>query len=195
MITNKKFTNVEIENNSKMIREIILNNITTELEEMSDKYGIDKEILDSIELSLYLTHTDKVIWQGGKTRFVKVFEKGLNEMVDNQDLTFEEVGILTYIASKYTNYEDNIIRVEDEYASKQMLIGVLKEVTKGQSRSSDSHFKRLLSSLEKKKAILSIENPTNKRKKIYYLSPILFYKGQYIDKTVKEALIKKLNES
>lgn len=194
LINENKLSTIEVENQSKIIREIILNNVRNEINELSDKYGIDQRVVDGMEYNVYLNSTDKVSWKGGKTRFTKIFEKELNAMVDNQDLTFEEVGILTYLASKFTGFEDNILKINDEYASKQMLIDALKEVSKGQSKSSDSYFKRILSSLEKKKVILSIDNPSNKRKKIYYLSPFLFYKGQQMDKSVKESLLKKLDE-
>lgn len=194
MLNEKKLSNIDVKNQSKMVHEILVQKMLNEIEDMSDTYGIDNEVLRSIDFSLFVTHLERIKWKGGKTRFVKLFEKELNAMIDNGDLTFEEVGLLTYLASKFTEYEDNILRVNDEYASKQMLIDALKEVTKGQSKSSDSYFKRILSTLEKKQAILSMENPINKRKKIYYLSPLLFYKGQYMDKSVKDALIKRINE-
>lgn len=194
MINEKRLSSMDVKNQSKMVHEILIQKMLNEMEDLSDSYGIDQEVLKSIDISLFVNHLAKVKWKGGKTRFVKLFEKELNAMIDNGDLTFEEVGLLTYLASKFTGYEDNILRVNEEYASKQMLIDTLKEITKGQSKSSDSYFKRILSNLEKKQAILSMENPTNKRKKIYYLSPLLFYKGQYMDKAVKDALIKKINE-
>lgn len=194
MINEKKYSTIDVANQSKLIHEILLQKVINEIKEMPDTYEINEDIAKGIEFSLYVTHSDRVLWKSTKTRFMKVYEKELTQMIDNKDLTFEEVGLLTYISSKFTGYEDNIIKIDDEYASKQMLIDELMKITAGLPRSSNSHYERLLLSLEKKKAIISMKNPNNKRKKIYYISPLLFYKGQYMDKSVKEELITRLKE-
>ena len=49
---------------------------------------------------------------------------------------------------------------------------------------------RKLRDLENKKLLFATKNPKNKREKIYYLSPHLFYKGKLIDDNMRNNLLK-----
>lgn len=191
----KQTNTLDIQNNARIVHELMVHDLQSKLAEYSDAYNIPEEVVKGLEFSLYVKHSDRVLWKGGRTRFAKIFEKGLDEIMNDGLLTFEELGLVTFLATKHTEYEDNIIRINGEYASKQDLVDLFKEKSKNQaSRNSDSYFKKVVSSLEKKKLLLSIPNPDNKRKKIYYISPVIFYKGQYIDKSVMDAIADKIRE-
>jgi hypothetical protein len=103
--------------------------------------------------------------------------------------TFEEMGILTYLASEYTGHEDNYLRKDGEYLTKKKLIKDLHIQTKDNPNSSESYYKKKLLELEKKNLILSEPHPKDKRNRLLYLSPYLFYRGRFMDSKVKTTLL------
>lgn len=192
------------QNQAKLIREILMTKMGNEMLQLEDGYGIDAEIIESINVKLFVDHNQKVLWKAGNTTFVKLFDKEVCRLVKSGVASFEEMGILTYLASEYTGHEDNYLRKDGEYLTKKKLIKDLHNETKDNPNSSESYYKKKLLDLEKKNLILSEPHPKDKRNRVLYLSPYLFYRGRFMDSKVKVALlnitktihndIKKLNE-
>lgn len=200
-----KFEGVgELQNVAKLVREILMTKMTNELSELEDGYGIDADLIEGLSMKLFVDHNKKVLWKSTNTRFTKAYEKEVNRLIKDNVASFEDIGLLLYLSTNYTNYEDNYLRKDDEYITKKELIEDLHKETQSNSRSSQSYYKKKILELEKKNLILSEPHPKDKRNKVFYLSPQLFYKGKYMDSKVKERLleitknihqdIKKLNE-
>lgn len=182
------------ENQAKLVRDILLTKLGNEVKELKDGYGISEEVLEEISYQLFVKHTKKVLWNGGKTKFVKVFEKEVSRLIKTGITSFEELGILTYLATEFTNHEDNYLKFENEYLTKKDLINLLHKQAIGNPNSSESYYKKKILLLEKKNLILSEPHPKDRRNKVFYLSPYLFYKGKYIDNKAKAALVKVFKE-
>lgn len=146
------------------------------------------DLLQELNEVMYELKDVKSIWKGGKTHYVKSYVKEVNNLVENTELKMEELGVLLYIATTFTGYEDNYLRLNKEFLSKADVINYLHEKTKHKPNSSVSQYKRIINKLEKHECILSEQNEENKRRNILYLNPKIFYKGRYIDKGIKEFL-------
>lgn len=179
----------EKQNTAKLIREILINRMGNELTELEDGYGIPADIIESVNIQLFVDHKQKVLWKAGRTKFVKVFDKEVCRLIKTGVTSFEEMGLLTYLASEYTEHEDNYLRKDGEYLTKKKLIEDLHIQTKANPNSSESYYKKKLIELEKKNLLLSEPHPKDKRNKVLYLSPYLFYRGKYIDNKAKKALL------
>lgn len=181
---------VDLQNTAKLVRDILTVKMKNELCDLEDNYGIDEELLEGLSMKLFVDQTKKVLWKSSKTKFTKAYEKEVNKLIQDNIATFEDLGLLLYLSTNYTTYEDNYIRgTEGEFLTKKELIEDLHNKTKLNARSSQSYYKKKLSELEKKNLILSEPHPTDKRNKVFYLSPQLFYKGKYMDDKVKQKLI------
>lgn len=194
----------DLQNTSKLVHEILMTKLKNEITQLEDGYGIDADLIEGLSMKLFVDHNKKVLWKSTKTRFTKAYDKEVNRLIKENVATFEDIGLLLYLATNYTGHEDNYLRKDGEYISKKELIEDLHTETKANSRSSQSYYKKKILELEKKGLILSDSHPKDKRNKVFYLSPQLFYKGKYMDNKVKDTLlnmtkiihddIKKLNE-
>lgn len=183
---------------------IFTTKIKNELPNLEDDYGISSDTLETIGFSLYVNDYKKVLWKAGRTKFIKAFEEEVINLIDEDTLSFEELGLLLYLAAKYTGHEDNYLRKDGNYLTKKKLIEDIHNSKKSKENLSESYYVRKILALEKKNLILSEPHPKDKRNKVFYLSPYLFYKGKYIDGKVKKSLlnivksvhqeIKKMNE-
>lgn len=192
------------QNEAKHIRDILLKRLSSEMNDLSDGYGISQELIEEMTLKIFVDHKQKSLWKAGKTKFVKIFDKEAINLIDEDIIDFDDLGFLTYLASKYTNMEDNYIRKDGTYLTKKELIEDMMTIKKYKNKSPESYLKKKIRELEKKNLILSEQHPTDRRNKVFYLSPYLFYRGKYIDDKAKKALltitkdvhaeIKKLNE-
>jgi DNA-binding MarR family transcriptional regulator len=192
------------QNEAKLIRDILMTKINNELPDLEDAYGISADTLEGLGVNLFVNHNKKVLWKAGKTKFVKAFEEEVVNLIDEDKLSFEELGLLLYLAAKYTGHEDNYLRKEGIYLTKKKLIEDIHNSKKSNGNLSESYYVRKIIALEKKNLILSEPHPKDKRNKVFYLSPYLFYKGKFMDNKVKESLltimksvhqeIKKLND-
>lgn len=177
-------------NNTAMyVREILLKHLKCETSELSDKYGISEKELEGLVISLFVRDTSKEIWKGGKTKFIKAFVGEVILLVEEMSVDWAELGFLLYLSAKFTNYEDNTLRDKDgKYINQTKLV---KEICKSKKyKVSETTIKRKIKELEESNLLFIKDNPENKRSKIFYLSPHLFYKGKYIDKDMKVALLK-----
>lgn len=179
----------DLQNVAKLVREILMTRMINELGELEDGYGIDAELLEGLSMKLFVDHNKKVVWKSTKTRFTKAYDKEVNRLIKDNVATFEDLGLLLYLATNYTGHEDNYLRKDDMYITKKELIEDLHNETKDNSRSSISYYKKKILELEKKNLILSEPHPNDKRNKVFYLSPQLFYKGKYMDSKVKDKLL------
>jgi hypothetical protein len=192
------------QNQAKLVQEILSKYVSGHMNELEDGYGIPYEVIEKLTVGIYVNNNNKVLWKAGKTKFVKTFEKEVSRLVKSAITSFEEMGLLTYLASEYTSHEDNYLKKDGEYLTKKELINNLHNDTKDHSKSSISYYKKIILELEKKNLILSEPHPKDKRNKVFYLSPYLFYRGKYIDSYAKGKLleivktvhkeIKKLND-
>jgi DNA-binding MarR family transcriptional regulator len=194
-----------LQNTAKIVREILITQLGNQVNELEDGYGIDADVIERLSMKLFVDVDRKVLWKSTKTKFTKAYDKEVNRLIQENIITFEDLGLLLFLATNYTQHEDNYLRDKDgKYITKTELIEDLHEQTKNNSRSSVSYYKKKIIELEKKNLILSESHPKDKRNKVFYLSPQLFYKGKYIDDNVKKSLInitktihnniKKLNE-
>ena len=146
------------------------------------------ELLQELHEIMYELKNIKSIWKGGNTRFVKGFVTEINDLIENSNLKMEELGLLLYIASKFTTYEDNYLRFGDKLINKAELAQLLSDATSSKLNSSFSYYKKAIIRLEKDGHLLTEINPNDKRNKYMYINPKIFYKGRFIDKVVKELI-------
>jgi hypothetical protein len=179
-----------LQNTAKLVREILLSQLGNQINDLEDGYGIDAEIIERLSMKLFIDFDKKVLWKSTNTKFTKAYDKEVNRLIKENIATFEDIGLLLYLATNYTQHEDNYLRKDEKYITKKELIEDLHEQTKNNSRSSISYYKKKIIELEKKNLILSESHPKDKRNKVFYLSPQLFYKGKYIDDNVKKSLVK-----
>jgi DNA-binding MarR family transcriptional regulator len=178
---------VDKQNQAKLVREILTMKLGKEVNELEDAYGISPDLIESLSLKLFVDHSQKVLWKAGRTKFVKAFEEEVVELIDESTISFEELGLLLYLAAKYTGHEDNYLRKDEEFLTKKKLIEDIHNSKK--NNESESYYKKKILGLEKKNLILSEPHPTDKRNKVFYLSPYLFYKGKFMDSKVKKSLL------
>jgi hypothetical protein len=178
------------QNEALLVREILLKRIGSEVNDLSDAYGISQELIEEMTFSIFVNHTKKSLWKAGKTKFVKIFDNEAINLIDEDIIDFDDLGFLTYLASKYTNMEDNYLRKDGNYLTKKELIADMMTIKKYKNKSPESYLKKKIRELEKKNLILSEQHPTDRRNKVFYLSPYLFYRGKYIDDKAKKALLK-----
>src|SRR5690606_34918235 len=130
-VFNMEYTGVgSLQNTSRMVQEILTNRVKDQMTELSDAYGIDIELLERISVNMFVTHNDKVLWKSSRTRFTKAYEKEVNKLIIDNVVSFEELGLLLFLSTNYTNYEDNYLRIDDEYCTKKELLEDLHEKTK-----------------------------------------------------------------
>lgn len=177
------------QNIAKLVQEIFITKLKNEMSELEDGYDIPPDIVEELTLNLYVNYNKKSLWKAGKTRFTKAFDKEVTNMIQNNIASFEDLGILLYLATTYTGHEDNYLKKDGEYLSKKQLIEEIHNDTKNNSRTSISYLQKKFCELEKKYLILSEPHPTDRRNKVFYLSPHLFYKGKYMDDKVKRVLL------
>lgn len=184
-------------NEAKLVQEIIMMKIKNDLPNLVDDYSISEETIENLGISLYVNHNQKVLWKAGRTEFVKGYSKEVSKLIKKGKATFNELGFLLYLASEYTEYEDNYLKNNGEYLTKKELIKQLHNDTKDNDNenSSESYYKKLIIELEKKNLILSEPHPKDKRNKVFYLTPHLFYKGKYMDSKVREKLLTAVKEA
>jgi hypothetical protein len=175
-------------NKTMLVYEILNTTLRNELVEISDKYGIPIEDLEGLAISLFVKDNSKQIWKGGKTRFVKAFVKEVIVLIEENEIDWDDLGFLLYLSAKFTNYEDNVLRKENnEYITQTELIEEIHH--KKKKKSSPSAIGRKIRDLTNKKLLFSKPHPEDKKAKVFYLTPHLFYKGKLIDAKMKESLI------
>jgi Holliday junction resolvase-like predicted endonuclease len=142
----------------------------------------------------------------------------INGIVDNEKVSWDEMGLIIYIASKFTTHKDNYLRNNGNYLTKNNLMDTIHTIKEyGNNSLSKSYLKKKILSLEKKNIILSESHPVDKRNKIFYLNPCLFNddpllnnhsnidknenikpdkfykKSEFLEKDLENILIKDLN--
>lgn len=154
---------------ARMVHEIIIARVRDELGELSDKYGIPVEDVEKVAVKLYVEDVSKSQWKSSKARFIKLYEKELEMLFDNNVINFQELGFMVFLALKFTQYEDNTLRNPDgSYCTQKDIINI-----SGMSKPTVS---RLLKGLIEKKLNNNDRN------------------GEYSRKTLKKAEdCKKLN--
>lgn len=171
---------------ARMVREIILNKIATEMEEISDKYCIPQEKVEQIAISLYVNDASKSQWKSSKARFIKIYEKEIEMLLDNGAINFQEMGFMVFLSLKFTTYEDNTLRNGDgSYCTQKDIVEV--------SKMTKPTVSRILKGLIQKKLIFEKKHDTVVNAKRYMISPYIFYKGKMMDNKLKEKL-KELNQ-
>ena len=118
-------TNTDLSNASKDIKNILSHELKTAIDELGDKYDFDNNTIESLSYSLYVSHNSKVQFKTGKTKFTKAYEKSVVKLIDESDLSFEDLGFLMYLSAKLTSHEDNYLRIDGELASKNEIIEYL----------------------------------------------------------------------
>lgn len=180
------YSNYNSQQLARMVHEIINSRLKEEMEELSDKYGIPPERIEKIAVSLYVQDMSKSQWKSSKAKFVKIYEKEVEQLFDTDQLDWRELGFLTFLSVKFTTYEDNALRNKDgSYCTQKDIIAVAK--------STKPTVSKLMNDLIKKKIIFQRKHPTVLNGKCYFLSPYLFYRGKMIDTALKEKL-KEMNE-
>lgn len=171
-------------NLAKDLHRILVYEFGNSIEEISEKYDIPKEALESMSYSVYVNNNDKIVFKGGKTNFSKLYTEGVKRLMKEGIVTISDMGFMTVLSSFFTSIEDNFLRIDDKLVGKNELIKfIISELGLGESESS---LRRKFKSLEDKGLLMVYNHPTEKQKKIYYLTPLLFYKGKNIEaKTLK----------
>jgi hypothetical protein len=155
------------------VQELGHNEAVNTVKDFLDNQGID---LDGLELRFIVKDVSKVKWKP-KSEFVKIFIKEL-EKLDNKVITFEMLGILTFL-TPYINYEDNtLINKDGSYMNQNDIINL-----SGLSRKKVNH---ILNVLIENEIIFAMKQTEDKRKSKYLVNPKIFYKGQKIDRNLKE---------
>lgn len=164
---------------AKMLQKSLLLRVGDELEEFPDKYGIDKEDLEDIEVTMYVKQKNQELHKGGRTKFMKVYETETKMLFENKVVDFKEFGFLTFLGTLFTSYEDNVLKLKDGTPCTQ------KDIIEasGMSRSAISP---LLKSLIDKSLIFETVNSEVANGKMYLLNSMLFYKGTLMTRKKKE---------
>lgn len=184
----KFINNTDLLNQSKEIKRALTHDLNSSIEELPIKYDFDKEILDTMSYSFFVTHNAQVNFKNGKTKFTKAYEKSVIKLINESDLDWEDLGFLMHLSSRFTNYEDNYLRIDDELATKNELIECI--IKEGKGKKSANSVRRRFKAVEDMNLLMSEVNPKNKKEKYYYLSPFLFYKGKKMSEKSRNALIK-----
>jgi DNA-binding MarR family transcriptional regulator len=166
---------------STKVQKILSHDMMEKLKEIAEAYDLPEEELEYLMLSLFVKDTSKVLWKGTKTKFVKVYDKELNRIVSENILNDRQLGTLLRL-SQYIRYEDNILRNSDDTYMSQKDMKEHLNVSK-------STVNELLKVLKANNMIFTATNPENRSKTIYYLTPELFYRGQFIHQKIKNSLI------
>jgi hypothetical protein len=164
---------------AKMLQQSLLIRVGDELEEFPDKYGIDKEDLEDIEVTMYVKQKNQEAHKGGRTKFMKIYETETKLLFENKVVDFKEFGFLTFLGALFTSYEDNVLKMKDGTPCTQKDI----ILASGMSRSSVSP---LLTRLIQKNLIFETVNSEVANGKMYLLNPMLFYKGTLMTRKKKE---------
>jgi len=134
--------------------------------------------INGYNLKVIFEDTSKIKWKSSKTHFTKMYDNTIKEMVGMKIVDLTELGLLTLLAS-YTDYENNELKLdEDIYLTQKDIIKL--------SGLSKTKIINMLSKFIECKFIFTKRHPKDFRKNIYYLNPELFFKGQKIDKEIKE---------
>lgn len=143
----------------------------------ANKFLLDNGIdIENVELNFTVRDTSKVLWKP-KSEFVKIYTKELKKM-DNNTITIEMLGFLTLLAP-YLNYEDNsLINEDDTYMTQNDIINLT-----GWSRKKVNQTLKVLIDNE---IIYTMKQKDDQRKSKYFINPNVFFKGQKIDRDVKE---------
>lgn len=163
---------------ARMVHEIIIAKIKDELGELSDKYGIPVEDVEKVAIKLYVQDISKTQWKSSKAKFMKLYEKELEMLFDNEIINFQELGFMVFLALKFTQYEDNTLRNPDGSNCTQKDIIKISGMTK-------PTISRLLKGLIDKKLIFEKKHDTIKNGKRYMITPYIFYKGKMMDSKLK----------
>jgi hypothetical protein len=133
--------------------------------------------VDGIQLGFYVKDTSKINWKP-KSKFVKIYGSELTRTMVNKNIDIEMIGFIT-VLTPYLNYEDNsLVKPDGTYLNQNDIIDLT-----GWNRKKVNQTIKILVDNE----ILFTElNENDKRNKKYYVDPNLFFRGQKIDKEVKQ---------
>lgn len=164
---------------AKMLQEILVTQTGNEMEEFPEKYGLDEDSLENIEVTIYVKDKNQVEHKGSRAKFMKIYEKETKMLFDNKIVDFKEFGFLTFLGTMFTSYEDNVLKNSDGAPCTQ------KDIIKasGMTRSTISS---LLKGLIEKQLLFEEVNSEVVNGKMYYLNPMVFYKGVLISPKRKE---------
>lgn len=158
----------------KQIQEVFLTIGTNAVKDHLEANDIK---IDEIELNAFVRDTSKVKWKS-KSRFAKVYITELKKVMKNEEITIEMLGFITFLIP-YLDFENNVlIKKDGTYITQNDIIGLT-----GWNR---SKVNRTLKVLIDNEIMYTKKQENDKRKLKYFINPNLFYKGQKIDKEIKE---------
>lgn len=147
---------------------------TNAVKDHLDSYGIN---IEGVELGFYVKDTSKVKWKAN-AKFTKLFDTELNRIMSKNILTVEMLGLLTLL-TPYLNYEDNsLINKDGSYLN----MNDIMELTGWGKKKVN----QMLTVLIENEIMYTEKQKEDKRKNKYSINPNLFYKGQKIDRDIKE---------
>jgi DNA-binding MarR family transcriptional regulator len=162
----------------KKLQEIIMRKVTNNLDDIIEGHDLDINKED-VAFSLYFSNNSTVELKGGRTKFVKIFDKEVKMLLKNKIINLKEFGFLTYLGMTFTSFEDNILKNTDGSICTQTDI----IESSGLSRSVVSP---MMKKLVEKNLIYEVNHADAHRAKAYYLNPLVFYRGNKIDKKIKK---------
>lgn len=171
---------------AKMLQEMLVKTVQNELEEIPDKYNKEPDELENMEVTIYVKEKERELHKGGRTLFMKVYEKETKLLFKNKVVDFKEFGFLTFLGSLFTSYEDNVLKNKDGTPMTQ------KDIVEasGMTRATISP---LLKKLIEKKLLVEEIHSEITNGKMYYLNPMVFYKGTLMSEK-RKAVFKQVEQ-
>lgn len=159
----------KLEPTAKEVQQTIADTVT---EVLIQKYG-GIEFLN-FDVSTYVKNKSNKVFKGGNTKFMKVFDKEIKMLYENDIINVKDLGFLTLIGIYFTGYEDNILRNSNGNPCTQKdIIETLK--------TAKSTLSPALKKLVDKQIIFEIDHPEVVNGKAYYLNPMIFYRGTLME--------------
>jgi DNA-binding MarR family transcriptional regulator len=133
--------------------------------------------IDGVQLGFIVKDNSKVKWKSS-SHFIKLFERELQRLMTKRIIDIEMLGFLTTL-SLYLNFEDNsLVNKDGSYINQKDIINI--------TNWSKSKVNKFIKVAIENELLFEKKQDEDKRKSKYFLNPKLFYKGQKIDKDIKE---------
>lgn len=164
---------------TKKISEILNYEARLGIEGAPEKYDIPGLASGDYSVHTYVVDNTQVEHKGGRTKFMKIFQKECDILIKNKIIDFKEFGFLIFLGMTFTGYEDNALRNADDSLATQKDIIEASGMTRGT-------VSPLLAKMIDKNIIFEMLNPDYKNAKSYILNPMIFYRGKNMDRDRKE---------
>lgn len=165
--------------NVKMVQEVLAKNVIREIEEFGEKYGYENFPSQDLEFSLGVKIKNRVDFKGGRTKFMKTFEKEVKMLYEKDIIGFREFGFLSLLGIYFVSYEDNTLRNKDGSLCTQKDIIEKLNITKPTASA-------LIKKMVSRSLIFEQEHDEILNAKMYVLNPLVFYKGRLMNRRKKE---------